>query len=56
MIAQTVSAFGRRDVAYNNASVQNVLAETADFRRDDYDRVMSINRKRSIIGVYPAAL
>lgn len=43
MIAQTVSAFGRRDVAYNNASVQNVLAETADFRRDDYDRVMSIN-------------
>jgi NAD(P)-dependent dehydrogenase (short-subunit alcohol dehydrogenase family) len=43
MVAQTVSAFGRLDVAYNNAGVQNVLAETADSPRDDYDRVMSIN-------------
>jgi NAD(P)-dependent dehydrogenase (short-subunit alcohol dehydrogenase family) len=43
MIAQTVATFGRLDVAYNNAGVQNVLAETADAPRDDYDRVMSIN-------------
>ena len=39
MVAQTVAMFGRLDVAYNNAGVQNVLAETADARRDDYDRV-----------------
>jgi NAD(P)-dependent dehydrogenase (short-subunit alcohol dehydrogenase family) len=43
MVARTVSTFGKLDVAYNNAGVQNVLAETADSPRDDYDRVMSIN-------------
>src|SRR5208283_81280 len=31
------------DAAFNNAGVQNVLAETADTTRDDYDRVMAIN-------------
>ncbi|HEY3799769.1 MAG TPA: SDR family oxidoreductase [Caulobacteraceae bacterium] len=43
MIEQTVAAFGRLDAAYNNAGVQNVLAETADATREDYDRVMAIN-------------
>src|SRR5258705_1666710 len=43
MVAQTVSTFGQLDAAYNNAGVQNVLAETADAPREDYDRVMAIN-------------
>jgi NAD(P)-dependent dehydrogenase (short-subunit alcohol dehydrogenase family) len=43
MVAQTVATFGRLDAAYNNAGVQNVLAETADSPREDYDRVMAIN-------------
>jgi len=43
MIAQTVATFGRLDAAYNNAGVQNVLAETADTTRKDFDRVMAIN-------------
>jgi NAD(P)-dependent dehydrogenase (short-subunit alcohol dehydrogenase family) len=43
MVAQTVSTFGHLDLAYNNAGVQNVLAETADSPREDFDRVMSIN-------------
>jgi NAD(P)-dependent dehydrogenase (short-subunit alcohol dehydrogenase family) len=43
MVKQTVEKFGRLDAAYNNAGVQNVLAETADSPRDDYDRVMAIN-------------
>ncbi|MCO1366988.1 SDR family NAD(P)-dependent oxidoreductase [Burkholderia multivorans] len=43
MVARTVDAFGRLDVAYNNAGVQNVLAETADSPRDDFDRIMAIN-------------
>src|ERR671923_2526057 len=33
MVDQTVATFGRLDVAYNNAGVQNVLAETADSPR-----------------------
>lgn len=43
MVKQTVATFGRLDAAYNNAGVQNVLAETADTTRDDYDRVVAIN-------------
>jgi NAD(P)-dependent dehydrogenase (short-subunit alcohol dehydrogenase family) len=43
MVQQTIATFGRLDAAYNNAGIQNVLAETADSPRDDYDRVMGIN-------------
>ena len=43
MVDRTIAAFGRFDAAYNNAGVQNVLAETADTTGDDYDRVMGIN-------------
>jgi NAD(P)-dependent dehydrogenase (short-subunit alcohol dehydrogenase family) len=43
MIDQTVATFGRLDAAYNNAGVQNILAETADATREDFDRVLSIN-------------
>jgi NAD(P)-dependent dehydrogenase (short-subunit alcohol dehydrogenase family) len=43
MVKQAVATFGKLDAAYNNAGVQNVLAETADSPRDDYDRIMAIN-------------
>jgi len=43
MVKQTVATFGKLDAAYNNAGVQNVLAETADTTQEDYDRVMGIN-------------
>jgi NAD(P)-dependent dehydrogenase (short-subunit alcohol dehydrogenase family) len=43
MVRETIASFGRLDAAYNNAGVQNVLAETADTTREDYDRVMGIN-------------
>jgi NAD(P)-dependent dehydrogenase (short-subunit alcohol dehydrogenase family) len=43
MVQQTVVTFGQLDAAYNNAGIQNVLAETADSPREDYDRVMAIN-------------
>jgi NAD(P)-dependent dehydrogenase (short-subunit alcohol dehydrogenase family) len=43
MVRETVATFGRLDAAYNNAGVQNVLAETADTTREDYERVMGIN-------------
>jgi NAD(P)-dependent dehydrogenase (short-subunit alcohol dehydrogenase family) len=43
MIAKTIETFGRLDAAYNNAGVQNILAETADATREDFDRVMGIN-------------
>jgi len=43
MVKQAIVTFGRLDAAYNNAGVQNVLAETPDTTREDYDRVMGIN-------------
>jgi len=43
MVNETVATFGRLDAVYNNAGVQNLLAETADTIREDYDRVMAIN-------------
>lgn len=43
MVNDTVATFGRLDAAYNNAGIQNALAETADSPREDYDRVMGVN-------------
>lgn len=43
MIADTVAAFGRLDAAFNNAGIQNILAETADASAEDFDRVTSVN-------------
>lgn len=43
MVKETVSTFGRLDVAFNNAGIQNVLAETADTTPEDFDRVNSVN-------------
>jgi NAD(P)-dependent dehydrogenase (short-subunit alcohol dehydrogenase family) len=43
MVDKALATFGRLDAAYNNAGVQNDLAETADTTREDYDRVMGIN-------------
>jgi len=43
MVEQTVAAFGRLDAAYNNAGVQNIVANTADATREDFDRVTAIN-------------
>jgi NAD(P)-dependent dehydrogenase (short-subunit alcohol dehydrogenase family) len=43
MVKKTVEAFGRLDIAYNNAGIQNELAEAADQTREDYDRVVGVN-------------
>lgn len=43
MIRDTVATFGRLDIAFNNAGIQNVLAEIADATVEDFDRVNSVN-------------
>jgi NAD(P)-dependent dehydrogenase (short-subunit alcohol dehydrogenase family) len=45
MVAQTVSAFGRLDAAFNNAGVQSLAVETADSTSEEFDRVNAINLK-----------
>lgn len=51
MVCETIATFGGLDIAYNNAGVQNEIAETADTTAKDYDRVMRINLR----GIYHAA-
>jgi NAD(P)-dependent dehydrogenase (short-subunit alcohol dehydrogenase family) len=43
LVHETVSTFGRLDLAFNNAGVQSPLAETADAKVEDFDRVLAIN-------------
>src|SRR5258705_2237572 len=43
MIAQTVSAFGRLDAAFNNAGVQSPAVGMADGRGEKFERVNGIN-------------
>ena len=44
MIEQTISKFGKLDVAYNNAGINTLEIEIADLSRADYDRIISINQ------------
>lgn len=43
MIDTIIGKYGRLDYAYNNAGVQNVLANAADQTKTDYDRVTGVN-------------
>lgn len=45
LISTGVATYGRIDCAHNNAGVEGVLATTADYPEDDWDRVMTINVK-----------
>lgn len=43
MVSKTVEAFGKLDAAFNNAGIQNILADAADQTIEDFDRVMGVN-------------
>jgi len=43
MVDKTVEKFGKLDVAFNNAGIQNVLADAADQTIEDFDKVMGVN-------------
>lgn len=45
MVEQTVAAFGRLDMAYNNAGIQVAVAETADLSGEEFDRAIAVNLK-----------
>jgi len=42
-VDQAVAAFGRIDVAFNNAGVEQPYGAIADVAEDDWDRIVSIN-------------
>src|SRR5437868_14367713 len=43
MVEQTVSTFGRLDVAFNNAGIQSPVSEVADASVEEFDRVNAVN-------------
>lgn len=45
LIKETIRAYGKLDIACNNAGVSGELASTADYSVKEWDRVMNINLK-----------
>lgn len=43
MIQETITTFGQLDIAFNNAGIQNQLAEIVDASVEDFDRVNAVN-------------
>jgi NAD(P)-dependent dehydrogenase (short-subunit alcohol dehydrogenase family) len=39
----TIEAFGRLDIAFNNAGVEENIGTTADLREEEWDRIININ-------------
>jgi len=40
---ETIETFGRLDVAFNNASVENEVKPMADVTEEEWDRIVAIN-------------
>jgi NAD(P)-dependent dehydrogenase (short-subunit alcohol dehydrogenase family) len=47
-LEKTIEAFGRLDFAFNNAGIEQRNAALADFREDEFERIMNVN----VRGVY----
>jgi NAD(P)-dependent dehydrogenase (short-subunit alcohol dehydrogenase family) len=45
LLQTTIATYGQLDCAHNNAGIEGVLATTADYPEDDWDRVIAINLK-----------
>src|SRR5919112_1699745 len=43
---ETIEAFGRLDVAFNNAGVENEVKPIAEVTEDEWDRIVAINLRR----------
>jgi len=45
MVSQTIKAYNRIDIAFNNAGVEVPMAKVADILEQDWDRIININLK-----------
>ncbi|GJE19088.1 glucose 1-dehydrogenase [Methylobacterium marchantiae] len=48
-VASTVAAFGRLDMAFNNAGVENKAAPLAEIGLDEWDRILDINLRGTFL-------
>ena len=50
-VAQTVEAFGRIDVFFNNAGIEGKVAPLVDQKIQDFDRVLAVNVRGAFLGL-----
>jgi NAD(P)-dependent dehydrogenase (short-subunit alcohol dehydrogenase family) len=48
-IGQVVETFGRLDIAFNNAGVENKAAPVAEIALDEWDRILDINLRGTFV-------
>jgi NAD(P)-dependent dehydrogenase (short-subunit alcohol dehydrogenase family) len=48
-VEKVVATFGRLDVAFNNAGVENKAAPVADIELDEWDRILDINLRGTFV-------
>lgn len=48
-VARTVAAFGRLDIAFNNAGVENKAAPVAEIELAEWDRILDINLRGTFV-------
>ena len=48
-VAETVATFGRLDIAFNNAGVENVAAPVAEIALADWDHILDINLRGTFV-------
>lgn len=48
-VARTVETFGRLDIAFNNAGVENKATPLADIELDEWDRILDINLRGTFV-------
>jgi NAD(P)-dependent dehydrogenase (short-subunit alcohol dehydrogenase family) len=48
-VARTVARFGRLDIAFNNAGVENKVAPVAEIELEEWDRILDINLRGTFV-------
>lgn len=49
-VAETVKAFGKIDVFFNNAGIEGVVKPTVDYPEEEFDKVIAVNVKGVFLG------